>query len=122
MELNLTDLFLQMFIEEGMKILDTPHWGKNSQFQNHSFHKIHIFNVSFFTQFTFFKHQILGNLWIKSGFLSQCAIPMYVKTDVGKLFHYQIANFPGQKYITYCNSDQKEKSVFGQSLNLCTFI
>ena len=28
------------------------------------FHKIHIFKVSFFTEFTFFKHQILGNFWI----------------------------------------------------------
>ena len=38
------------------------------------FDKIHIFKVSLFTKFTFFKHQILGNFWIKSCFFSQCEL------------------------------------------------
>ena len=41
-------------------------WGKNSQFiekftfWKYHFLKIHNFKISFFTKFTFFKHQILG--------------------------------------------------------------
>ena len=41
-------------------------FSQNSHFQNLTFHNIYIFKVSFFTKFTFFKHQILGNFWIKS--------------------------------------------------------
>ena len=37
-----------------------------------TFDKIHISKVSFFTKFTFFKHQILGNFWMKSWLLPQC--------------------------------------------------
>ena len=48
---------------------------KNSHFKNYIFflYKIHNFKVSFFTKFTFFEHQILRK-WIKSCFLSQCAL------------------------------------------------
>ena len=44
-------------------------FSQNSQFQSLVFHKLHIFKVSLLTKFTFFKHQILGNFWIKSWFL-----------------------------------------------------
>ena len=53
----------------GAKILNLS---KNSHFENPTFHKIHNFKVSFFAKFTIFKHQILGNFWIKSWFLPQC--------------------------------------------------
>ena len=33
-------------------------------------HKIHNFKISLFTKLTFFKHQILGNFWIKSWFFA----------------------------------------------------
>ena len=42
-------------------------------FWNLIFDKIHILKISFLTKFAFFKHQILGNFWIKSWFLPQCA-------------------------------------------------
>ena len=42
-------------------------------------HKIHIFKILFFTKFTFFKHQILGNFWIKSWFLPQCEKLLFEK-------------------------------------------
>ena len=41
----------------GAQILN---FSKNSHFQSLIFTKIHIFKASFFTNFTFFKHQILG--------------------------------------------------------------
>ena len=51
------------------------HWGKNPHFiqkitflKSH-FHKIHIFEISIFTKFTFLKYQNQGFFWIKSGFL-----------------------------------------------------
>ena len=54
--------------------ISKSHCSQNSQFQSPIFHKIHIFKVSFFTKFTFFKHQILGNFWIKSWSLPQCVV------------------------------------------------
>ena len=68
------------YVEDGREIFDEEmgdevqgeftisksHFSQNSQFQNLNFHKIHIFKITFFTKFTFFKHQILGNFWIKS--------------------------------------------------------
>ena len=41
------------------------HFWQNSHFQNHIFHKIHNFKASFSTKFTFFRHQIIGNIWIR---------------------------------------------------------
>ena len=52
-----------------------PYFSQNSQCQSLIFLKIHIFKVLFFTKFTLFKHQILGNFWIKRWFLPQCAPP-----------------------------------------------
>ena len=56
------------------KIHNLSKKSQNSLFENLIIHKIHIFKVSFFTKFTFFNHQILGNFCIKSWFLTQCAV------------------------------------------------
>ena len=49
----------------GAKIRNLSKNCKNSHCQSLIYHKIHNFKVAFFTKFTFFKHQILGNFWIK---------------------------------------------------------
>ena len=48
--------------------ISKSHFSQNSQFRNLIFRKIHNFEISFFTNLTFFKHQILGNFLMKVGF------------------------------------------------------
>ena len=56
------------------------HWGQKSSIYpkihifKFIFHKIHKSEISILTKFTFYKHQILGNFWIKVDFFpSMCS-------------------------------------------------
>ena len=87
-----------LFFHTGAKILNSSKnshckisfiW-QNSHFQSLFFRRIHILNISFFTKFTFFKHQILSTLWIKSWFLPQCecgSVPMQLSTCISFEIH-----------------------------------
>jgi len=82
-------------------------WGKNPHFENHSFHKIYLYEISifskftclksiFFTKFAFLKSQFSqnshfwnvkttpyhANFWIKSGVLPKCARWRFAKTNI----------------------------------------
>jgi len=68
------------------------HFWQNSHFQSLIFDKIHIFKISCFTKFSFskshfsqnshiFNQQILGNFWIKSWFLPQCALVSFTHAN-----------------------------------------
>ena len=73
--------------------------------KNLNFDKSHIFKVSFFTKFTFFKHQILGNYWGKSWFLPQCAIVLNNFTKI------QIARF-ARFLVNQCQNESQVSGIW----------
>ena len=112
----------------------------NSQFETFNYGKIHRAKISIFTKFTFsnshfsqnshlqnlifykirnFKHQILGNFWIKSWFLPKCALKTSQKKNFSVIFAKSLifwsAEFLG---FLFCCCHKNDK--WDQSLTLPT--